>query len=94
MISADGSYHGDSDLLLQKINVYFNQEKGSRYIPRAIIADLEPEIIDSIQANKLGKLFNPHNFICGQYSAGNNWAKGYYAQGAEIVDSVLDIVRR
>ncbi|XP_038624030.1 tubulin beta chain-like [Tachyglossus aculeatus] len=27
-------------------------------------------------------------------SAGNNWAKGHYTEGAELVDSVLDVVRK
>lgn len=26
--------------------------------------------------------------------AGNNWAKGHYTEGAELVDQVLDVVRR
>lgn len=30
----------------------------------------------------------------GQTGAGNNWAKGHYTEGAELVDSVLDIVRK
>ena len=34
------------------------------------------------------------NFIFHQSGAGNNWANGHHAEGAELVDSVLDIVRR
>ena len=35
-------------------------------------------------------------FACdtGQSGAGNNWAKGHYTEGAELVDSVLDVVRK
>lgn len=25
---------------------------------------------------------------------GNNWAKGHYTEGAELIDSVLDVVRK
>jgi hypothetical protein len=36
--------------------------------------------------------------ICGQFQgqsgAGNNWAKGHYTEGAELVDNVLDVVRK
>ena len=32
--------------------------------------------------------------MIGQSGAGNNWAKGHYTEGAELVDSVLDVVRR
>ena len=31
---------------------------------------------------------------CVQTGAGNNWAKGHYTEGAELIDSVLDIVRK
>lgn len=27
-------------------------------------------------------------------SKGNNWAKGHYTEGAELVDSVLDVLRK
>lgn len=30
----------------------------------------------------------------GQSGAGNNWAKGHYTEGAELVDTVLDVVRK
>ena len=30
----------------------------------------------------------------GQTGAGNNWAKGHYTEGAELVESVLDVVRK
>ena len=33
-------------------------------------------------------------FSIGQSGAGNNWAKGHYTEGAELVDSVLDVVRK
>ena len=32
--------------------------------------------------------------IFGQSSAGNNWAKGHYTEGAELVDQILDVTRR
>ena len=32
--------------------------------------------------------------LVGQSGAGNNWAKGHYTEGAELVDSVLDVVRK
>ncbi|PPD76642.1 hypothetical protein GOBAR_DD26437 [Gossypium barbadense] len=42
----------------------------------------------------LDKPFRPDNFVFGQSGAGNNWAKGYYTEGAELIDSVLDVVRK
>jgi tubulin beta len=32
--------------------------------------------------------------ITAQNGAGNNWAKGHYTEGAELVEQVMDVVRR
>ena len=42
----------------------------------------------------MGQIFRPDNFVFGQNGAGNNWAKGHYTEGAELVESVLDVVRK
>jgi tubulin beta len=89
-----GAYHGDSDLQLERINVYYSEATGGRYVPRAISMDLEPGVMDSIRASPFGQLFRPDNFIFGYSGAGNNWAKGHYTDGAELIDSVLDVVRK
>jgi tubulin beta len=63
-------------------------------LPRAILVDLEPGTMDSVRSGPFGQIFRPDNFVFGQSGAGNNWAKGHYTEGAELVDSVLDVVRK
>ena len=70
-IDPTGTYHGDSDLQLERINVYFNEATGGRYVPRAILMDLEPGTMDSVRAGPFGQLFRPDNFVFGQTGAGN-----------------------
>jgi tubulin beta len=93
-IDPTGSYHGDSDLQLERINVYYNEATGGKYVPRAVLVDLEPGTMDSVRAGPFGQIFRPDNFVFGQTGAGNNWAKGHYTEGAELIDSVLDVVRK
>jgi len=93
-IDPSGRYVGDSDLQLERINVYFNEAMGGRYVPRAVLVDLEPGTMDSVRAGPFGQMFRPDNFVFGQSGAGNNWAKGHYTEGAELIDSVLDVVRK
>jgi len=93
-INHQGGYEGDSPLQLERINVYFNEGKDSRYVPRAVLTDLEPGTMDSIRGGAYGALFRPDNFVNGQSGAGNNWAKGHYTEGAELVDEVMDVVRK
>merc|ERR1711874_434491 len=93
-IDPTGSYHGDSDLQLERINVYYNEATGGRYVPRAILMDLEPGTMDSVRAGPFGQLFRPDNFVFGQTGAGNNWAKGHYTEGAELITPFLMLSER
>lgn len=93
-IQPNGTYHGESELQLERINVYYNEASGGKYVPRAVLVDLEPGTMDSVRSGPFGQLFRPDNFVFGQSGAGNNWAKGHYTEGAELVDSVLDVVRK
>ena len=93
-LDAEGKYHGDNDQQLDKMNVYFTEANNGKYVPRAVLVDLEPGTMDAIRAGPVGQLFRPSNFIFGQSGAGNNWAKGHYTEGAELVDDVLECVRK
>ena len=50
--------------------------------------------MDSVRSGPFGELFRPDNYVFGQSGAGNNWAKGHYTEGAELVDTVMDVIRR
>ncbi|KAE8704207.1 Tubulin beta-1 chain [Hibiscus syriacus] len=89
--NADGESSANQ---LERINVYYNEASGGRYVPRAVLMDLEPGTMDSIRSGPYGQIFRPDNFVFGQSGAGNNWAKGHYTEGAELIDAVLDVVRK
>ena len=90
-----GQYIGTcADLQLERLNVYFNEASNGRYVPRAVLMDLEPGTMDAVRTGPHGQVFRPDNFVFGQSGAGNNWAKGHYTEGAELIDSVLDVVRK
>jgi len=62
----------------QLLNRVFNvfQATDSKYVPRAVLVDLEPGTMDTVKAGAFGDLFRPDNFVAGNSGAGNNWAKG------------------
>ncbi|XP_050355303.1 tubulin beta chain-like [Nymphalis io] len=93
-ITPDGCYSGDSELQLERINVYYNEAAGNKYVPRAVLVDLEPGTMDSLRAEPYGQIFRPDNIVYGMTGAGNNWAKGHYTEGADLLESVLDVVRK
>ena len=41
--------------------------------------------MDSVRGSPYGQLFRPDNFVYGQSGAGNNWAKGHYTEGDNIL---------
>lgn len=47
-----------------------------------------------MRSSHSGRPFRPDNFVLGELGTGSNWAKGHYTEGAELVDQVLDVVRR
>ena len=69
-------------------NACFFYIAGSKYVPRSVLLDLEPGTMDSVRSGPFGQIFRPDNFVFGHSGAGNNWAKGHYTEGAELVDAV------
>ena len=51
-------------------------------------------LINYVSIWLFGQLFRPHNFVFGQTEAGNNWAKGHYTEGAELIDPFLNVSRK
>ena len=49
------------------------------YIPRAILLDLEPRVINDIKRSEFAKLYNSENIYLSKDGggAGNNWGSGY-----------------
>ena len=80
---------------LERINVYYNEASGGKYVPRAVLVDLEPGTMDSVRSGPYGQIFRPDNFVFGQSGAGNNWAKGHYTEGkyTAILDTFAYICR-
>ena len=55
------------------------QADDEHYIPRAVLLDLEPRVINSIMNSPYANLYNPENIYLSKHGggAGNNWASGY-----------------
>ena len=47
---------------------------GGKYVPRAVLVDLEPGTMDSVRSGAFGQVFRPDNFVFGkQLSQTNFW---------------------
>eukprot|EP01017_Pseudomicrothorax_dubius_P032355 TRINITY_DN422_c0_g1_i9.p1 TRINITY_DN422_c0_g1~~TRINITY_DN422_c0_g1_i9.p1 ORF type:complete len:454 (+),score=107.99 TRINITY_DN422_c0_g1_i9:60-1421(+) len=92
-ISADGileefATHGDD-----RKDVFFYQADDEHYIPRAVLIDLEPRVINMIQNSPYSALYNPENYFHAKDGAGNCWAAGYYG-GERLQEELLEMIER
>lgn len=76
-------------------DVFFYQSDDTRYVPRAILVDLEPRVVTGIKGGAYGQIYNPENIYLSKDGggAGNNWAAGYGA-GEKIFDDIADMIDR
>ena len=57
----------DNDLNDDSFNTFF-YENGSKHIPRAVMVDLEPTVIDEIRTGQYRGLFHPEQMLTGKDS--------------------------
>ncbi|GJE85546.1 tubulin beta chain [Phanerochaete sordida] len=93
-----GFYKGTDPQQLARVGVYFTEVElagePTKYVPRSVQVDLESGVCNHIRSGTIGSLFRPDTFLTGETGAGNNWAKGFYTEGAELIESILEVVRK
>lgn len=94
-ISSDGRLEHYATEGTDRKDVFFYQADDEHYIPRAVLLDLEPRVIQSIKNSQYAKLYNPENIYLSRDGggAGNNWASGY-SQGEKLQEEIFDIIER
>jgi tubulin alpha len=75
-------------------NTFFSETGAGKHVPRCVFVDLEPTVVDEIRTGTYRQLFHPEQLISGKEDAANNYARGHYTIGKEIVDLVLDRIRK
>jgi len=94
-ISNEGILQEHASEGIDRKDVFFYQADDEHYIPRSVLLDLEPRVINTIMNSDYKKLYNPENIYLAKDGggAGNNWASGY-SQGEQLHEEVFDIIDR
>ncbi|KAJ3190056.1 gamma-tubulin [Gaertneriomyces sp. JEL0708] len=94
-ISPDGTLEEFATEGTDRKDVFFYQADDDHYIPRALLIDLEPRVINNILSSPYANLYNPENIFTSKDGggAGNNWAAGY-SQGQTIVEEIVEMIDR
>ena len=93
----DSNYqNNDSNFIDDRKDVFFYQSDAGHYIPRALLVDLEPRVVNKLtHQGAYRNLFNEENVFIARDGggAGNNWASGF-RQGEQHHEKVLDMIDR
>ncbi|KAB8290758.1 hypothetical protein EYC80_008395 [Monilinia laxa] len=94
-ISQDGNLEEFATEGGDRKDVFFYQSDDTRYIPRAILIDLEPRVLNGIQTGPYRNIYNPENFFVGKNGSGaaNNWGDGYQT-GESVNEEIMEMLDR
>ncbi|KAI8327456.1 tubulin gamma chain, partial [Blakeslea trispora] len=94
-ISNDGTLEDFATEGGDRKDVFFYQADDEHYIPRALLLDLEPRVINNIKSSPFANLYNPENIYTSEDGggAGNTWPNGY-SQGEKVTEDIIDMVDR
>merc|ERR1739848_479320 len=73
---------------------FFTESASGKFVPRALYLDLEPTCVEEIRSSEFRDLYHPDQLICGKEDAANNYARGHYTVGKEIIDDVVEKTRK
>merc|ERR1712113_278819 len=73
---------------------FFEQTGAGQYVPRNLMVDLEPNVIDDVKNSKYSAIFHPDFLLPGKEDAANNFARGHHTVGKEMIDKVNDRLRK
>jgi len=93
-IQPDGRLAGDKPASDDAFSTFFSETGAGKYVPRCVFIDLEPNVVDEVRTGEYRQLFHPEQLISGKEDAANNYARGHYTVGKEIVDLCLDRIRK
>jgi tubulin alpha len=93
-LTPDGRIREDAERSDDSFSTFFSESAAGKYVPRSVYVDLEPTVVDEVRTGKYKDLFHPDNLISGKQDASNNFARGHYTVGSEMLEITLDRIRK
>ncbi|KAK1442164.1 alpha tubulin [Babesia gibsoni] len=78
----------------QAFHAFFAETGSGKHVPRSLFIDLEPTVMDEVRRGTYGGLYHPEQLMSGKEDAANNFARGRYTTGSEILNPAMDRLRR
>jgi len=91
-ITREGMYGGDGTD--SSYLTFFEETASGVTVPRNLGVDLEGTVLDDIRKGPWKSIYHPEFLLNGKEDAANNFARGHYTVGKELMDQVNDRVRK
>uniref|UniRef100_A0A5K3ET52 Tubulin domain-containing protein n=1 Tax=Mesocestoides corti TaxID=53468 RepID=A0A5K3ET52_MESCO len=72
---------------------FFTLSQRGFYIPRTVIVDTEPSVLDEIRQGIYRSLFHPNSLLSGNEDAASNFARGYYGAPPQLLEASYNQLR-
>ena len=94
-IQPDGAMPSDKTIGVEDdaYNTFFSETGAGKHVPRCVMLDLEPTVVDEVRTGTYRQLFHPEQLISGKEDAANNYARGHYTIGNSCNDSRLYVTQ-
>ncbi|KAF9312776.1 Tubulin alpha-3C/D chain [Podila horticola] len=73
---------------------FFSETEKGKYVPRTMFIDLEETVVDEVRSGKYRNLYHPQNMISHREDASNNYARGHYTIGKELIDPIMERIHK
>jgi len=93
-INVNGRKENDDEKKDNSFKCFYQETGAGQYVPRNLMVDLEPNVIDDVKISKYASIFHPDFLISGKEDAANNFARGHYTVGKEMMDRINDRIRK
>jgi len=97
LIAQNGTHDVRQSWEDENFHTFFEEKKeesGTHFVARNLSVDLDPDVLNSIRQGQWQAIHDPTCLINGTEDAGNNFARGHYSKGKELMDLVNDGIRK
>ncbi|KAG1129541.1 hypothetical protein G6F42_004971 [Rhizopus arrhizus] len=77
-IQPDGHIPEELNTGDNSFDTFFSETSSGKHVPRTVMVDLEPTVVDEVRTGAYRQLFHPEQLITGKEDAANNYARGHY----------------
>ncbi|MEZ5300661.1 MAG: tubulin beta chain [Verrucomicrobiales bacterium] len=91
-LNLDGSPNASAHTDRRNQGVFFDQVSPTKFVPRAVLVDLEPGVISRVEGGDMAELFDSGSIVKKIPGAANNWARGYKVEGEKVIDQIMNVI--